>query len=441
MNNCLFYVNQYVNLLFLNIVCMTKILLPIPRVIAYKSKLLKDGSNPINLVVTHRGRRKYFSLKMSAKPNEWYVNKDDEGFKQERFRRNKNNYKHLNRRIEKYRNKALDIIEKLVEQDRFSFSQFESEFFRETTINNVFDYFDQRKNRLIAEGRIRSGMSVGDTMSFVLTFAGNRNLIWNDISYEWVKKFQKYGRTYISPFTKRQLKINTLGVYLRTFKATYNDYRSSHDRTSSNAFEGIVIEKENTRKRAILKEEVLKIKDLKFTKFSNKWFAQKYFLFSYLNNGINFSDMAHLNADNIIEGRLQFVRRKTRRKQSGPSLNIKLNEVSLDIINDMKGIAFGNFLFPILKNNLSTLEIVSHEKNSLKVYNKNLKLVASDAEVDSQLMTSYVGRHTYATVLKRNGVATEVIQEGLNHTDKTTTEIYLDSFSKDVLDEANTGLL
>jgi integrase len=52
-------------------------------------------------------------------------------------------------------------------------------------------------------------------------------------------------------------------------------------------------------------------------------------------------------------------------------------------------------------------------------------------------LTTYVSRHSWATIAKRQGVPTAVISEGLGHETERTTQIYLDSFENDVLDAAN----
>jgi len=56
-------------------------------------------------------------------------------------------------------------------------------------------------------------------------------------------------------------------------------------------------------------------------------------------------------------------------------------------------------------------------------------------------VTNIVSRHTFSTVLKRSGVSTEFIQESLGHTDKRTTENYLDSFEKEVKKEFSKKLI
>jgi site-specific recombinase XerD len=43
-------------------------------------------------------------------------------------------------------------------------------------------------------------------------------------------------------------------------------------------------------------------------------------------------------------------------------------------------------------------------------------------------VTSYVSRHSFATVLKRSGVSTEFIKESLGHSNLATTEKYLAGF-------------
>ena len=53
----------------------------------------------------------------------------------------------------------------------------------------------------------------------------------------------------------------------------------------------------------------------------------------------------------------------------------------------------------------------------------------------------YVARHSYATVLKRSGVPTSIICESLGHSSERVTQIYLDSFENEQIDEAMKNLL
>jgi site-specific recombinase XerD len=68
--------------------------------------------------------------------------------------------------------------------------------------------------------------------------------------------------------------------------------------------------------------------------------------------------------------------------------------------------------------------------------NKKLKDIGDFAELEEPLST-YTARHSWATIAKRMGVATAIISEGLGHDSEETTQIYLDSFENEILDDAN----
>ena len=52
------------------------------------------------------------------------------------------------------------------------------------------------------------------------------------------------------------------------------------------------------------------------------------------------------------------------------------------------------------------------------------------------LLLMHCARHSYATVLKRAGVATSIISESLGHSSERVTQIYLDSFENKQIDKA-----
>ena len=56
-------------------------------------------------------------------------------------------------------------------------------------------------------------------------------------------------------------------------------------------------------------------------------------------------------------------------------------------------------------------------------------------------LTTYVARHSFATILKKSGVNIGLISEALGHSDIGTTQIYLDSFENSQIDEALKNLL
>ena len=72
--------------------------------------------------------------------------------------------------------------------------------------------------------------------------------------------------------------------------------------------------------------------------------------------------------------------------------------------------------------------------------NRELKKLGEQIGLQIPL-TTYVARHTYATVLKREGVNVALISESLGHSNIQTTQIYLDPFENSQIDEAMKHLL
>ena len=58
----------------------------------------------------------------------------------------------------------------------------------------------------------------------------------------------------------------------------------------------------------------MRIEELKLEMGSYLWHAKNYFLFSFYTMGMNWVDMSHLKMKNIVNGRIEYIRSKTKRK-------------------------------------------------------------------------------------------------------------------------------
>jgi integrase len=100
-----------------------------------------------------------------------------------------------------------------------------------------------------------------------------------------------------------------------------------------------------------------------------------------------------------------------------------------------------SYVFPILNSTHKTAKSIDYRiDRMLKIVNKDLKEIATLAKID-EILTTYVARHSYATIMKRSGVSTSIISEALGHESEKTTQIYLDTFESKVLDEASMAIL
>ena len=75
----------------------------------------------------------------------------------------------------------------------------------------------------------------------------------------------------------------------------------------------------------------------------------------------------------------------------------------------------------------------------LSRYNRKLKEIGKICNVEKPL-TSYIARHSFATILKQMGTSTDVISELMGHSDVQITMTYLKEFDNDVLDAENRKL-
>lgn len=148
-----------------------------------------------------------------------------------------------------------------------------------------------------------------------------------------------------------------------------------------------------TEKRATSKDNIKLIMNLDLTNQSEYiQFSKDLFIFSYLCGGMNFTDIANLKSNNIVEGRLIYIRQKTSKK-----INLLLSDEANAIIDKYSAeCESSGFIFPILNNKFHKTETQKYNRRKkvlLKV-NKSLKEIANIGDLDVDL-TTYCARQYY----------------------------------------------
>ena len=155
--------------------------------------------------------------------------------------------------------------------------------------------------------------------------------------------------------------------------------------------------------------------------------------------GMSWADIAHLMMKNIVDGRIIYVRIKTKRK-TAKSFSIKINPKIKDILAYyIKGKNDNDYIFPIIKRNKNPYLIREDIKNRLRRYNKNLGRIRKLCGIEQKL-TSYVSRHSWATIAKKSGIDIGIISNALGHQDTFVTRAYLESFGSEEIDNANESI-
>ncbi len=225
---------------------------------------------------------------------------------------------------------------------------------------------------------------------------------------------------------------NAISSYMRAIRAIYNSaIKEDQFVDKKNPFEHFKIPTtRRTKKKAVVKMNFLKIRDLYYKKGSPIWHAKNYTLIMFNCRGMNFVDLVKLQVKDMGNDRIFYGRSKT-----GDQLSVRITDELRDILGFyLRDKAENDYLFPA--NYDGSTKSYEKYKSLRRRMNGYLKIIANDAGIE-EAFTTYTIRHSWATIAKYMGISTEIISEGLGHNSLRTTEIYLKSFTNHVLDEAN----
>jgi len=396
-------------------------------VILFTSKVLRDGSHPIMLRVTENRKPKYIGLGYNATKEQWDLKKQ------------RPNKKHPNKlELEMLIAKRLQDAEKLamdgeIYNQRISPENLLNEVKSLKKVTSFINYGSEYCERIKLQGRIKTAKIYKEAIFKIVRLLDKKDIAFQDITVALLNKFE-------SELLKNGVSENSISVYMRALRAVYNrGITEAVVKNLDNPFKVYKVSKLDNRtvKRAITKVQIKSIVDLKLEPNSKIEFAKDVFLFSYYCRGMNFRDVALLKKENLQDDRIYYIRSKT-----GQNFSILLLPPALEILNRMKLVPnTGNYLFPILNEFHNTPQRIDNRLTKIiRQVNENLKEIGVLTNISIPL-TTYVARHTYATVLKKSGVSTSVISESMGHATEAITQTYLASFDNEVIDAADKWLL
>lgn len=145
----------------------------------------------------------------------------------------------------------------------------------------------------------------------------------------------------------------------------------------------------------------------------------------------------------IDGGMLRLVRAKTENSTREEEIIIScyINECMKSIIDKWRCGSLGreDYLFNILQKNDDLKEQKKKVAQFIKNTNKYMKRISIKAGIDKNV-TTYFGRHSAATIMKKSGANIEQIREALGHQSTSTTQKYLDSFDDESKRELSKSL-
>ena len=393
-------------------------------VVCYKSKVLKNSESPLMLRICKDGKRKYESLGISILPSLW-------DFKQNKPTRKCPNKEYIERLIaEKVKVYTDKVIEFKSQEKEFTATSLMEKVNKPVKRKTVQEVFNQYIQELESANRLRYADMYKCTMHSLIKFNKHLDIPFSDMDTIWLKRYEVW-------LQSQGLAINTLGTRFRHLRVIYNfAIEEKIVKSEYYPFNSFKVSKlsQTTAKRSIQKDEILSVLNYQ-GQTPLECLAIDLFTFSYLAAGINFGDIARLTKDNILENRLIYIRKKTQKQ-----IKVSLQEQAIKLIQKYS-MPDNPYLFPILSSFHKTeQQKVNRIHKIIAKVNKSLKEIGERLNIPIDL-TTYVARHSFATVLKRSGVNTSLICEALGHSSERVTQIYLDSFGNDQMEDAMKNLL
>jgi integrase len=441
------------------------------------SRPLSNGLYQIKIRISDKGKTHYHTTDIEIEKNKW----DD---KQRRVKELKSFPLH------KEYNEKIDILLSILKGDPVKESrgliltnshQFDVELFLE--------FFKRQIEILVAQEKYTSYKKYKVVLNHLLSFK-QQYPFQKKIDREFLDEFK------IFLFKTGTIKQNGFYAYFKVFRTfIYKIVDSGHPNFKSehNPFLFYKLKEERVQKAKLSRDQLNKIINLKYNPHTPLGIARNLFLFSFYSGGMRVADLLTLKWKNLIDARVVYTMRKTKKVISLP-LNFRQIEILLCYLpdlNKLKGLedkvssinsqywSKGNIVQGTnlnlvgsqKKNDQKKNELISHPvmklfqtlrlkmpeeyifppllgyKNPTKtaldkmissktaIYNDNLKKISLESGLAIKL-SSHIARHTFSDLMRVSGAGLIEISNALGHSDLAVTQKYLNSLDLGSMDDA-----
>jgi integrase len=281
---------------------------------------------------------------------------------------------------------------------------------------------------LIAE-RYRQRETYDSVYNRVCGYAGSANPSLKEVfTPGFLNGFQK-------GLLKEDLHHNTISFYINGLRSIQSSaVEAGRLPACPDLFSGLITNYVPTEKRALSDKSISRIF---FADLPGKPHLELYralFVLSVFLQGMAPVDLLHLRKSDLQGNMLICTRQKTGR-QVGVYVLDEAREIIFRMMDDQVDTPY---LLPFIT--LKGEEGRRQYNSWLHLYNRRLKELADYLNIPENL-SSYVARHTWATLAHHNGVETPLVSQAMGHSSEKTTQTYLASFGKEHLKGANQTVL
>ena len=385
--------------------------MPSVSIIYRKDKENKKGESPIHLRIIKDRKISYISTGILLPEDMWDS------------KNNKVKSKHKNSaRFNSFiTNKFAELQDQVFEHETVSKStttrQLRDKVYGKKALL-FFPFADESVETYKSEGKISTHVTVKGTIQTFKDYVNSESLMFQDITPEFLGKYERYLRGTI------KIKTNTIHKHFRFIRKLFNDaLRLDAIDYSHNPFPKYKLKLEKTSRQFLNEDELKAIEDVKTIAGERMDMHKKMFIFASYTGGLRISDVLKLRWKNFDGTHINISIHKTKSQ-----LSVKLPNKAIQIINEYHSdkLKQTDFIFPMLDNDadFNDPQISYNQISSATAYvNKNLKLLAKKAEVEKPL-SFHISRHTWATRALRKGMSIDKVSKLMGHAQLRETQIY-----------------
>lgn len=388
--------------------------------VKFRPSTIADRPGSIIYLVTHRRLVRQITTDYKIYPHEWDK------------QQSKLIVSHENRRLSILQSTAQKLgrdmaqLGKIIEMFEFRQPNYTSDdivaaFHRKSCEKSLFNYMESVIHRLRQLNHTGTAHNYQAALNSIRRFRNDRDIAFDEITHILVEDYQAYLKS-------TELAPNSISFYMRIFRAVYNRIVEQELTQDHKPFRTAFTGREKTRKRAISISDLRHIKELDLSMKPNLEYARDIFMFLFYCRGMSFVDAAYLKKSDVQNGLISYRRHKTNQL-----LHIKVVSQIQNIINCYTD-DDSPYLLPIITRH--GINERKQYESTLRRINYALKEIAKMIKLPITLST-YVSRHSWATIAKSKNVPVNVISDALGHDSLMTTQIYLAAIDTSTIDRAN----
>lgn len=388
-------------------------------VIVWTYKAKRDGTYPLRLRITKDRKQFYKSLGLSIDLKYW-----DNARK--KVKPGHPNSVRLNNFITKRLSEVQELIlDTEIKNKNASAAKIKSRLTsgKNTDFFKFAELHNEKFNNLKSIGTYQARLAM---LNKLKRFVKSTNLPFSSIDYEFLINYREYLKSLGN-------NPNTRTANLKKLREVYNEAaRQGIVDKNDDPFSNLKMESNRTTKTKLTKEEIDRMRALNYDNGSINRHVRNIFLLCFNFMGMRIGDALTLKKKQIEAGRLTYAMKKT-----DDLISVKLTPEASRILAEynLESLNGDDFIFPLVKNKKKS-ELHSAVKNATALYNQYLKDVAKDAKIEKHI-SSHVARHSWAQAARIKNVNISIIQQSLGHASSRTTEIYMEDFDSNVIDETN----